>query len=73
MAQTGFPKGVFYDTQRFNPRWSSWVCFCEVIIGKKYLRRPNIRKWFDILVEKKDYSKSDKRELLGYLYGLAKE
>jgi len=73
MAQTLFPKGIFYDTKRLNPYWSDWVCFCETIKGKKYLKRPTIRKWFNNLIDKNDYSEEDKVELLGYLYSLAKE
>jgi len=73
MAQVMFPKQLFYDTQRLNPYWSSFTCFCEVVKGKKYLRRPTITKWFNELVEKDDYGKRDKGELLGFLFSLVKE
>lgn len=70
MAQTLFPKQIFYDLQRLNPLWSDWICFCEAIKGKKYLKRTTIRKWFKILVDKDDYAKEDEVELLGFLYTL---
>ena len=70
MAQTGFPRETFYETQKLNPYWSSWTCFTEVIRNKKYLKRPTIRKWVGKLVDKSDYSKSETRELHSYLYRL---
>jgi len=73
MAQTGFPKETFYDIQRLNPYWSDWICFCEVIKGKKYLRRPTITRWFNKFVDRDDYAKKYKSELLGFLFSLAKE
>ena len=73
MAQTRFPVSMFNDTQRLNPYWSSFTCFCEVITSKKYLKRPTIIKWFNELVDKDDYAKRDKGEILGFLFGLAKE
>jgi len=72
MAQTLFPTQQFYETQRLNPYWSSFTCFCEVIENKKYLRRPTITKWFNQLIEKDDYFKGDKGEILGFLFGLTK-
>jgi len=68
-----FPSQLFYDTQRLNPHWSSFICFGEVIENKKYLHRPTITKWFNKLVDKDDYSKNDKGEVLGFLFGLVKE
>ena len=73
MAQTMFPKVLFYETQRLNPAWSDFIVFTEVIKGKKYLKRPTIRKWFKILVDSEDYAKEDLSEILGFLYELAKE
>jgi len=73
MAQTRFPIGIFNDTQRYNPQWSSFTCFIETIKGKKYFKTPTIRKYFDILVDKDDYGKKDKGEILGFLYRATKE
>ena len=73
MGQTLFPKGIFYETQKMNPMWSDFTCFCETIKNKKYLRRPTITKWFNTLVDKNDYAKEDKSEVLGFLFGIAKE
>jgi len=75
MAQTLFPKQSFYEIQRLNPQWSDFTCFVEVIKGKKYLRRPTITRWFNELVDKNDYDQAhkSKSEILGFLFGVAKE
>jgi len=72
MAIGVFPKQTFYEIQRLNPYWSSWTCFCEVIKGKKDLKPKTIKRYFDILVDKNDYSKSDRAEIAKYLLKLRK-
>jgi len=72
MAQTSFPKGIFYDIQRSNPMWSDYTCFTEVIKDKKYLKRPTITKWFKKLVDPDDYAKADESEIMGFLFGIAR-
>lgn len=46
---------------------SSYMCFTEAIKGQKFSKKM-INIWFNKLVEKDDYSKKDKKELLRHLY-----
>ena len=62
-----FPLIKFQDTTRENPYWSSWICFCETIGKSKNISRKTIRKHFEKLIEKDDYSKKEKLQLLNYL------
>ena len=73
MAQTLFPIREYEEVRRLDPYWSDWTCFCHIIVGRKYLKRPTITKWFNELVDRSEYSETDKSALLGYLFGLAKE
>lgn len=49
-----------------NRNWSSYICFAEAIKGQK-ISKDIISRWFSKLVEKDDYSKSDKKQLLKHL------
>lgn len=53
-----------------NPYWSSHTCFAEAIKGRHFSKQ-TIHRWFQELVEKDDYDKKDKREILGYLVNLS--
>ena len=53
-----------------NPFWSSYICFAEAIKCQKFTK-PMISLWFSKLVEKDDYSKSDKNQLLKQLENLS--
>lgn len=52
-----------------NPYWSSFTCFANAITGKEY-GKIAIGLAFRKLVEKDDYSKSDRDEILEGLYKL---
>ena len=71
MGYKTFPKQTFLDTKRLNPYWSSWICFCEVIKGKDLTSRV-VKRYFEELVDKVDYTKADKWYLTQYLLGLRK-
>ena len=71
MKTANFPIIEFQKISQNNPYWSSWICFCEAIEGRKNLSKKTIRKYFKKLVDKDDYSKNEKRELLKYLFTLA--
>jgi hypothetical protein len=60
---------LFNKLQKDNPRLASFPCLALSIRGKKYPKR-TITKWFDILVEKKDYLRSEKEQLINYLFKL---
>jgi len=54
-----------------NPNWSSYICFAEAI-KKQNFSRQAIHRWFNKLVEKDDYVKSEKRAVLDFLEGFTK-
>lgn len=64
-------KSLFNNIQIKNPYWPSWVCFTETIKQRGFAPKI-VAKWFNILVEKDDYAKSEKKELLAYLNTLTK-
>ena len=65
-----FPILEFQNISRLNPYWSSWICFCEAIEGRKNITNKIVKKHFDKLVDKDDYAKEERRELLNYLFSL---
>lgn len=62
--------------RRFNnitekkPFWSSFICFAEAIKGQRFTP-PILHRWFQKLVEKDDYAKSEKRALLQHMGSLS--
>jgi len=65
-----FPAIEFKQTSQLNPYWSSWSCFYEAIKGRNGLSKKTIKKYFDKLVDKKDYLRKERVGLLNYLYSL---
>jgi hypothetical protein len=59
-------KKEFEIIQDKYPAYSSLICFTKLIRGKKY-PWSLVRKWFNKLVDKDDYDKEVKKEVLGYL------
>jgi hypothetical protein len=60
----------FEKIQERNPFWSSFICFSETISGKNF-KPETISRHFQKLVDKDDYSRSDKKEILGQLCTLS--
>ncbi|MDD5552070.1 MAG: hypothetical protein PHI88_02870 [Candidatus Pacebacteria bacterium] len=54
-----------------NPFWSSYICFSKAIDGQKFSKQI-ISRYFNKLVSKEDYNRSDKREILRQLFELSK-
>jgi len=52
--------------------WSSYICFAKTVTGQNFSRRA-IHYWFNKLVDKQDYSKRDKVQLLKHLESLTKD
>lgn len=52
-----------------HPHWSSWSCFIYIINGKG-VGKQTISKLFDKLVDKNDYAKNERKELINYLLKL---
>lgn len=61
--------------RRFNnitekkPFWSSFICFAEAVKGQGF-NRQTIHRWFQKLVDKNDYARSEKRAVLAHLENL---
>lgn len=60
----------FNNISRLNPKWSSYICFAEAL-KKQNFNRKTIYYWFNRLVEKNDYDKADKYELVKCLISLS--
>lgn len=52
-----------------NFLWSSYVCFAEAVKFQQFSKGA-IHYWFNRLVDKDDYSKKEKRNLLKHLCNL---
>ena len=52
-----------------NPSWSSYICFAEAIKRQSFSKQTTHR-WFQKLVDRNDYARSEKKEILAYLEGL---
>lgn len=52
-----------------NPFWSSYISFAEAIKHQQF-SRDTIYHWFNRLVDKNDYSRKEKRNLLKHLCNL---
>jgi hypothetical protein len=53
-----------------NPFLGSYICFAQTIHGQNF-SRPVISRWFNKIVEKGGYSKSDTRRLIENLVCLS--
>jgi hypothetical protein len=64
-------KRIFNKIRSENPFWSDYTCFAEVVRGKGFSRKTIIRS-FNSLVDKEDYTRSEKKEIIEHLVGLSK-
>jgi len=71
--KTKFPNFEVQEKIKLYPSLSSYVCFAEVITTKDYLSQGVIKRNFEKWVETGDYARSEKNEILGYLYWLSRE
>ena len=60
----------FNNIQRLNPYWSSYICFAEAMKEQGFSKRI-IQFYFNKLVEKDDYDKADKRQIVKHLISLS--
>lgn len=56
----------FNNIARRNPFWSSFISFQEAVKDQNFSRRI-IMNYFNKLVEKDDYSKAEKKQIIAYL------
>jgi len=64
-------KRVFNKIRSGNPYWSDYICFAEAIRERRFSRKTIIHN-FNILVNKEDYARSEKREIIEHLGELSK-
>jgi len=62
---------VFNRIRSENPYWSDYICFAEAVRGRRFSRKTIIRN-FNSLVDKGDYAKSEKKEIIDFLVELSK-
>jgi hypothetical protein len=62
---------VFNKIRSENPYWSDYICFAEAVRGRNFSRKTIIRN-FNSLVDKEDYIKSEKKEIIDFLVELSK-
>jgi hypothetical protein len=64
-------KRIFNKIRSENPYWSNYICFTEAMRGRRFSRKTIIRN-FNSLVDKEDYARSEKKEIIDFLMGLSK-
>jgi hypothetical protein len=60
-------KRLFEKVAKENPNWGSVIVFNHIVSGKNF-SHDRIARWFDVLVDKEEYDKSEKKEILKYVY-----
>jgi hypothetical protein len=60
---------IFDKIRSENPYWSDYTCFAEAIRGRRVSRK-NIVRNFSSLVDKEDYARGEKREIIEHLVQL---
>jgi len=64
-------KRIFNRIRSENPFWSDYTCFTEAVRGKGFSRNTIIRN-FNSLVDKEEYARGEKKEIIEFLVGLSK-
>jgi len=62
---------VFKRIRAENPYWSSLLCFAETVRERNFSRRAILRN-FNALIDKEDYAKNEKKEIIEFLVELSK-
>ena len=57
----------FEKVVKENPSWGSIIVFNHIVDGKNF-SHDRIARMFNILVDKEEYDKSEKKEILEYVY-----
>lgn len=65
-------KRRFNYVQKKNPYWSTFTCFANTVRGKNF-SKDRIKRFFNILVDKADYEKNEKSQIMKYLYESTKD
>ena len=64
-------KRVFKRIRDENSFWSDYICFAEAIRGRRFSRKTIIHN-FNSLVDKEEYARSEKKEIIDFLEELSK-
>ncbi len=64
-------KTAFLKVAEENPDWSSYICFAEAIKHRNY-SIVTITEWFPKLVDKEDYSRLKKKQIIRNLMNLTR-
>jgi hypothetical protein len=64
-------KRIFNRIRSENPYWSDYTCFAEAVRGRKFSKKTIIRN-FNSLVDKENYEKNEKREIIEHLVEISK-
>jgi len=59
----------FRKIEKNNPRWSSHTCFAVAVRDQKF-NKQTLARYFNKLVDKTDYAKEDKKQVVKYLIEL---
>jgi len=65
-------KRKFEKLSKQHPDWSTYTCFAEMVYTQ-FFNQKVISRWFNKLVDKDDYDKKDKNDILAFLGSLQKE
>ncbi len=65
-------KRVFEKLKRKNPNWSDYACFSHAILRKGFSKKI-VSRYFNNLVDKGDYSRGEKKEVLEQLFWLSQK
>lgn len=65
-------KPTFTKYQSDNPGWSSLTCFNQTVNNRNFSKRI-IYYWFNKLVDKNDYSQSNKKEIMEFTLEITKK
>jgi len=65
-------KKYFDEVSLANPNLSSYMCFAQVVSGHIFTQS-QIRKGFNRLVDKEDYARSEKQQILNHIQKIAKK
>jgi hypothetical protein len=62
---------IFNKIRSENPYWSDYICFAEAVRGRRFSRKTIIRN-FNSLVDKEEYARSEKKEIIDFLVEFSK-
>jgi hypothetical protein len=60
----------FSMCEKYQQVYSSYICFARALREQKFSYEM-ISKWFNILVEKDDYARNDRKDIVDHLHYLS--